>query len=75
MAPIFGDKEEEEKEEEGLLSKVFFYVFITTILSLIIGLLIFCKVKIVPRCCGCFQSTVKFVMAKLMFNSILRGAI
>ena len=32
-----------------------------------------CKVKVLPRCCSCFQKLVNLVMAKLMFNSLLRA--
>ena len=39
----------------------------------VIALLYLCKVKVLPRCCSCFQKLVNLVMAKLMFNSLLRA--
>ena len=48
------------------------------ILSVLIGLtliaiLVQCKRKVLPRCCGCFQKLVNLILAKLMFNSVLRA--
>ena len=48
------------------------------ILSVIIGMILIailvqCKRKVLPRCCGCFQKIVNLILNKLMFNSVLRA--
>ena len=76
--PIFGSINQNfsslsKEEDESLLLSMLMLLLGLAVLLLLIALLTFCKRKVLPRCCSCFQKLVNMVMAKLMFNSILRA--
>lgn len=68
--PIFGVDEE---REEGVSVIVIQILVLVAFAAVLILLLLCCKCTIYPRCCGCFKKVVDIILAKLMFNSILRA--
>ena len=72
LGPIFGNEDDPE-QDIGLLGQVLAIIFIVIIIGSLIGIIILCKIKLLPRCCNCFKKFVNLVQGKLMFNSILRA--
>ena len=56
------------------MAKTFQLVSLVIVLGIFIGLVVFCKKKIVPKC-PCCQKFIGFIKAKLMYNSVLRSMI
>ena len=52
---------------------ILLYIMIFLVIGTLIAILYLCKVKVLPRCCPCFKKVVNIILAKLMFNSILRA--
>ena len=80
IEPIFGipklstsTKQNSQFIDYSLLLQLLELFLGIIIVGLVIALLYLCKVKVLPRCCSCIQKLVNFVMAKLIFNSLLRA--
>ena len=72
VKPVFADSEE---KDSSLLEQVIWMVLVVAGISLLIALVICCKVKIVPRCGKKCHKVVQFIKAKLMFNSLIRACL
>ena len=48
-------------------------IIILIVVALLIALIVFCKRKILPKCCPSGLKLLNFIQSKLMYNSILRA--
>lgn len=55
--------------------QVFQILVAILILAALSALLVFCKRKVMPKCCPCFQKIVTMIKNKLMFNSFFRAVL
>ena len=72
LGPVFGTEDDPDKDV-GLVGQVLTILLVVFIFGLLIGVIVLCKIKCLPRCCNCFKKSVNFAQGKLMFNSILRA--
>ena len=70
-----GGNEDEDDKKDSLFKNVLWIILIVVICGLLIGSIVFCRRKIIPKCYNPVKNIVAMIEAKLMFNSILRSCL
>ena len=53
VEPVFED-DSQETDSNGMLKSILLYLLVFIIFAILIGVLVVCKICLLPKCCSCF---------------------